>query len=577
MWEELTMLRRFLAATLLTATALPALAQEKLVESIEIRVVNVDVVVRDPAGKPVFGLTKGDFEVFEDGRKQNLTNLYEVRPEGPSVEVVHPVAAPAPMETPLPQEMRQRKVVLFIDTWSLHPFRRNQILKSLRKFADGLRPDDQVMIVTFDQGLHVLQGFTSDRARVGAAIGAIETKSSGITTMKLDVDQIKRHVLMELAMIGTPRPPLTPEQVYQDAASSIDAYSELVLHRSQRMLDSLAKATAAMAGLDGKKLLIFAGEHLPERPGAELYLWLASQFAALPRPGNPNPSPMIQAAIQSATTAAVSSSAGSHQRFSIEAAAKTASANGVTLYMLDAADPYRDALSAENSMRQEADETFTTLTNTQMAFETVSRITGGLTVANISNWDLAMQQVSDDLMSYYSLGYRPADETKAGGRRIVVKVKNPAYSVRSRQTYIQKSTDDEMNDRVIANVYNEGIIGNWQMTLKPGVPERSGANYRVPIEVTLMPTITLLPRDQELVGGFTLYIAVGNRGGGLSEVTRSPQSLKIPASAEQQLRSKPMTFTAVVMMSGGENTLSVGVIDQISNVTGLARTTIAAK
>src|SRR5205807_9284897 len=38
--------------------ALPFGAQEKLVETIDVRIVNVDVVVTDRSGKPVTGLTK---------------------------------------------------------------------------------------------------------------------------------------------------------------------------------------------------------------------------------------------------------------------------------------------------------------------------------------------------------------------------------------------------------------------------------------------------------------------------------------------------------------------------------------
>ena len=58
--------------------AVAALALQ-LSESIEVRVVNVDVVVADRDGKPVTGLTKDDFEIFEDKKPQVITNFYEVR------------------------------------------------------------------------------------------------------------------------------------------------------------------------------------------------------------------------------------------------------------------------------------------------------------------------------------------------------------------------------------------------------------------------------------------------------------------------------------------------------------------
>src|SRR5205809_6935145 len=73
-------MRSILAISFFIA-ALPLLAQEKLVETIEVRVTNVDVVVTDRAGNPVHGLTRDDFELLENGKPQTITNFYEVKPE----------------------------------------------------------------------------------------------------------------------------------------------------------------------------------------------------------------------------------------------------------------------------------------------------------------------------------------------------------------------------------------------------------------------------------------------------------------------------------------------------------------
>ena len=58
--------------------AVAALALQ-LSESIEVRVVNVDVMVADRDGRPVTGLTKDDFEIFEDKKPQVITSFYDVR------------------------------------------------------------------------------------------------------------------------------------------------------------------------------------------------------------------------------------------------------------------------------------------------------------------------------------------------------------------------------------------------------------------------------------------------------------------------------------------------------------------
>src|SRR6185369_184111 len=80
-------MRSAAAVTSLLLAFFPAIAsaQQKLVESIEVRVTNVDVVVTDKAGNPIVGLNKDDFEIFENGKPQAITNFYEVRPESVNV------------------------------------------------------------------------------------------------------------------------------------------------------------------------------------------------------------------------------------------------------------------------------------------------------------------------------------------------------------------------------------------------------------------------------------------------------------------------------------------------------------
>ena len=94
------MRRLFVLVSLL---ALSAAAQEKLVESIEVHVINVDVVVTDRAGNPVHGLKREDFEVFENGKPQKITNYYEVKPdESGAIESATETAAPQQPATPPP-------------------------------------------------------------------------------------------------------------------------------------------------------------------------------------------------------------------------------------------------------------------------------------------------------------------------------------------------------------------------------------------------------------------------------------------------------------------------------------------
>src|SRR5216684_1882698 len=148
-------MKRLAIAAVLAWSAVASSAQQPAGESIEVRVVNVDVVVRDKAGKPVTGLTKDDFEIFENNKKQEITNLYEVRPSAPATAAKvapQPSNAAAPAATEAPADARRRNIVMFVDNYSLAPFQRDKILKSLQKFIDdSVRPLDQVMLVLCTQ------------------------------------------------------------------------------------------------------------------------------------------------------------------------------------------------------------------------------------------------------------------------------------------------------------------------------------------------------------------------------------------------------------------------------------------
>ena len=100
---------------------LPALValflQTQFGATVEVRVVNIDVVVTDKAGHRVPGLTKDHFEILEDGKRQTITNFYEAAlattPEGATLA-------------------RPRRFIIFVDNDSLAPAARKQYFAALR-------------------------------------------------------------------------------------------------------------------------------------------------------------------------------------------------------------------------------------------------------------------------------------------------------------------------------------------------------------------------------------------------------------------------------------------------------------
>ena len=558
-------MRPIAASLLAVLIALPFAAQEKLVETIEVRVVNVDVVVTDRSGNPVTGLTKDDFEILDNGKPQKITNLYEIRPVNPSeapnvAGALEPSAPQAPALPP--EEMRIRRVALFIDNSSLPVFQRTKVLKALEKFVDHeLRPGDEATIVTWNPGLQIVTPFTSDRKELHAGIAsASQRANSGASDMLQQQDMVKKQCndYMEQAKSRD----LTWPQAWDLCKGGVNAYAEEMAHNAKNVLEGMRLTSTTLAGLDGKKVMVIAGAHLPERPGLELHMWAAQAFSGYIRGLN-----QMQA---------MNETSHNLQTFAIDKFARQANADGVTVYVIDAADS-RDFTSAETPASTDNVEQFAALTNTGQAYLTIARVTGGMMV-NSTNFDAAFDTVGKDLGYYYSLGYKPGDDAKnATNHNIVVHAKNSAYRVRSRTSYSPKSSEEQIGDRVVANIYTSGMRSEWPIRITTGSPEKEGERFRVPVTVTIPPTVTLLPQENQLVGGFNVYIAVGTDGGAMSKVSKAQQAIKIPTTAEKDLRSKPMTYDVSIVVRPGESTLSIAVVDQISSASGFARAKIVAR
>jgi hypothetical protein len=93
------------------------------------------------------------------------------------------------------------------------------------------------------------------------------------------------------------------------------------------------------------------------------------------------------------------------------------------------------------------------------------------------------------------------------------------------------------------------------------------------MEISLAPTLTLLPAGSDISGGYTVYVIMGNNGA-VSKVMKTVQDVRMPAAAETDARKQPFTFTGTLMVRPGENVLSVAVVDRVSNAVGYARTAV---
>ena len=133
----------------------------------------VNVTVTDKAGKPVTDLTVDDFELYENGKRQEIQS-FEMESARPIIvpELGHPAGDQAGEQTPRvrsPQDTqgeRTRLISCFIDDLTaLTPRYYAWTISALKKFvAEEMGPQDRVGI--FSASGNVRIPFTSDRKRL---------------------------------------------------------------------------------------------------------------------------------------------------------------------------------------------------------------------------------------------------------------------------------------------------------------------------------------------------------------------------------------------------------------------------
>lgn len=145
--------------TLLTALALvlPAIWQqtpastvskrEERAVRLNVRLVNLNIKVVDPSGKPVPQLKREDFVVLEDNVPQEVTYF-------------QPVAAPV-------------NLMLLLDLSGSIGSKRQAMKKAARKFVDSLGRDDRVAVATFTTRFRAVSDFTTDKSLLKKRIDAI--------------------------------------------------------------------------------------------------------------------------------------------------------------------------------------------------------------------------------------------------------------------------------------------------------------------------------------------------------------------------------------------------------------------
>jgi VWFA-related protein len=522
-----------------------------LVRNVDVTVTNIDVVVTDSKGNRVAGLTGPDFEVYEDGMLQPLTNFYAV--DGGKVVFfgdepipgASPAPAAAPMATPAappaaaepavsPLPVPRTRIVIFIDNLSLQPFNRNRVLRSVQQWVrENVKDNAEAMVVTWDRSLKVRRKFTNDGREISDVLKQQEDLSAlGQSRISERQDIIRR---------------------IDEARSESEAYSEARQYALsfkndiEFTVDALKKTIDQLAGVEGRKILLHVSEGLPQSPGAELWKYIQDKFR---------------------------SQAGGLAQFEFDKTAsylgivRAANAAGVSMYMVDASGLSIDSgISAENRTTEAKIDSFVERANLQGMIQLMADETGGKAILNRNDIAPSLNEMRADYTSYYSVGYR---SLKSGGerpRKVEVKMKKKGLRARSRRSYVEKGIETRIAEGVTSALYFARDDNPLAVGLEVGQPAPADAqNYLVPIRIRIpFSRITLLPEGKVARGRVVLYFIVVDAAGKQSELANQIVPVEIDVKDLGTLARRDFVYDVRLLMIPGGQRLSLAVRDEPTN------------
>ncbi len=472
------MRKLFLIAVLCSATCVFAQEAEPDIPGPTIRaasrLVVLDVIVTDKAGRPVTGLTAKDFSLLEDGKPQLLSVFSAESPD----------ALPSRNDLPsLPPNVYTNRpeyrippgplTVLLLDALNTpvrdQMYARRELLQYLRS---QLGSDKRMAVLALTNQLHLLQDFSGDSELLRRAVeGYIATDSRS-----LDIEDVEKHL---------PPPPSDSGKgatyrnlvndlrkvLLESATASVDA-------RVAQTLSAFRNLAQALGGVPGRKNLVWVSGSFP------------FTFVAETRPAPGDPKELVayrdyQRDIKRTTDVLAEA----------QIAIYPVDARGLAgAPFMDASHPLKNDMGhvyAGADLSDDLSQGDASLQSSQASMEEIAKGTGGLAFINRNDIDNAVALSVSDAASYYTLGYAPRDKNYNGQfRSFLVKVDRPGVRLRYRRGYY--ATDPAQFPDKKSRDEDEDLMSALQTAAMPATlvifdarvsPPAAKAEVSVPVEL----------------------------------------------------------------------------------------------
>ena len=526
-------------------------ARKPVIEAVRVNVVNVEVSVTGGDGRPVYDMRPEEFELREDGTVVALTNFLAPTPPAAALLAPRP-GAPSPVAAaPAQSEERGRTLVVFVDDLDLIPRTRKPVLDRLRRFlAERTAEGYRVVILSFNRTLQQHTPLTSEPKLLTAALDKLEHAAFEGLMVKAKRETLLRDMGRPIAREGGEMGDANRQML----ATQAGFFAEEQALLTRRLLDSLTKIVDSLAGVPGRKAVLFVSDGISLAPGADVQ----GEAASLGQGGQ---------ADDNMTTSA-------WLRRRLQTIVERANASRITFYTINGGSSSGRDASAEIQNYTNTDVDGADFFSRDPSLSELTVGTGGLKLPNPD----ALPAMVADLEALYSLGYSPSHFGDGRYHRLDLRVNRAGVTLRYREGYLDKTPQERQADVTTAALFAGGNSNPLEARVQFGAPEKHGhGKVRVPLTVFLPARdLVLLENGEMREGQVSFTIAAAKAGGRRSEVARQTFPIRVPAQAAAAILGHDVSFEFSLLLEPGDATISVMARDDTSHVESVVVANVSA-
>ena len=248
--------------------------------------------------------------------------------------------------------------------------------------------------------------------------------------------------------------------------------------------------------------------------------------------------------------------------------ARFANGHRVSFYTLSAAGlGTARSLSAETRLMDEGRLAVDQGMSEEVLMASMADSTGGRPLVNSPGLADQLNEVSEELASYYSLAFKPQHFGDGKYHRLEVTVKKDGVRVRHRGGYLDVPLAERIVDRTMAAAIH-GVADNplgISVATAGEIVARDDGTFLVPVIITVpIEQLVLIPSEEEHQGRISIHLTVRDDSGDLSDPIRRDYPVAIPNAALTTALGQSAGFTLRLGVGPGRQRIAVGLRDEIA-------------